>query len=30
MEQIMREALKPTIDGMRRDGALLTSFPLVG
>jgi phosphoribosylamine--glycine ligase/phosphoribosylformylglycinamidine cyclo-ligase len=29
MDQIMRETLKPTIDGMRREGPLLTSFPLV-
>lgn len=29
MEQIMRETLKPTIDGMRREGPLQNSFPLV-
>jgi phosphoribosylamine--glycine ligase / phosphoribosylformylglycinamidine cyclo-ligase len=28
MEQIMRETLKPTIDGMRKEGPLLISFPL--
>lgn len=28
MEQIMRESLKPTIDGMRREGSLLPSLPL--
>jgi len=27
MEQIARETLKPTIDGMRREGPLLTSLP---
>ncbi len=26
MNQITRETLKPTIDGMRREGSLLTSF----
>jgi phosphoribosylamine--glycine ligase/phosphoribosylformylglycinamidine cyclo-ligase len=26
MDQIVREALKPTIDGMRREGPFLTSF----
>lgn len=29
MDQIMRETLKPTIDGMRREGLFLSSFPLV-
>ena len=28
MEQIVRESLKPTIDGMRREGSLLPSLPL--
>lgn len=28
MEQIVRETLKPTIDGMRREGPFLTSLPL--
>jgi phosphoribosylamine--glycine ligase / phosphoribosylformylglycinamidine cyclo-ligase len=29
MDQIMRGTLKPTIDGMRREGLFLSSFPLV-
>jgi phosphoribosylamine--glycine ligase/phosphoribosylformylglycinamidine cyclo-ligase len=29
MDQIMRETLKPTIDGMRREGLFLPSFLLV-
>ncbi len=27
VDQIMRETLKPTIDGMRREGLLVTTFP---
>lgn len=29
MDQIMRETLIPTIDGMRREGLFLSFFPLV-
>ena len=29
MGQIMRETLQPTIDGMRREGLFLSSFPFV-